>query len=95
LTLWQQFFYFGTDDFPFKFLLKVFQNRFSVWASRSGFGAAIGVAVVRNSCVLCNSAAAAASAILLCFAAESRKSYCNGCMKVANGALAAVFSFWR
>ena len=63
--------------------------------------AAICVAVVRNSIVFCNSvsahasrfqAAVAVSVILLCFAAESRKSYCNGCMKVANGALAADFS---
>ena len=34
-------------------------------------------------------AAAVASVILFCFAAENRKSYCNGCMTVANGALAA------
>ena len=37
------------------------------------------------------SAAAAASVIHLCFASESRESRCNGCMKVANGALAADF----
>ena len=37
-------------------------------------------------------AAAAACGILLSFAAESRKSYCSGCMKVANGALAEDFS---
>ena len=36
-------------------------------------------------------AAAAAGVILLCFAAESRHSYRNGCMRVANGALAADF----
>ena len=36
-------------------------------------------------------AAAAAGIILLCFAAEGRRSHCNGCMKVANGALAADF----
>ena len=36
-------------------------------------------------------AAAAAGRIVLCFAAESRKSHCNGGVKVANGALAAVF----
>ena len=36
-------------------------------------------------------AAAAASVILFCFASEGRKSHCNGCMKVANGALAADF----
>ena len=58
---------------------------------------------MRNSIVFCNSAsadligmslpkflaAAAASVILFCFASESRKSHCNGCVKVANGALAA------
>ena len=33
-------------------------RRFSAWASRSGFGAAICVAVVRNSVVLCNSVSA-------------------------------------
>ena len=37
--------------------------------------------------------AAAASVILLCFASESHESHCNGCMKVANSALAAIFSF--
>ena len=36
--------------------------------------------------------AAAAGIILLCFAAEGRRSHCNGCMKVANGALAADVS---
>ena len=41
-------------------------------------------------------AAVGACVILLCFPAEGRKSHCNGSMKVANGALAAVFSsFWR
>jgi hypothetical protein len=89
-----------------KDLLKLLQNRvFSVWASRSGFGAAISVAAVRNSVVFYNSAfadrtgmaaarflaAAAACVILLGFAAENRKLYCSGCMKVANGALAADF----
>ena len=29
--------------------------------------------------------------MLLCFAAEKCKSYCSGCMKVANGVLAANF----
>ena len=61
--------------------------------------AAICGAVVRNSFVFCNSvsadrsgmAAAAASAILFCFASENCKSHCSGCMKVANGALAADF----
>ena len=60
---------------------------------------------MRHSCAFCNSmfadrsgmavstflAAAAASVILLCFASESRESHCNGCMKVANGPLAADF----
>ena len=86
--------------------------RFSDWASRSGFGVAICVAIVRNS-ILCDSAsadrngmaasrflaAAAACVTLLCFAAEGRKSHCNGCMKVANGALVTLVtdfsSFWR
>ena len=36
-------------------------------------------------------AAAAASVILFCFASEGRKSQSSGCMKVANGALAADF----
>ena len=36
-------------------------------------------------------AAAAACVLLLCFAAERRKSQCNGCLKVANGALGADF----
>ena len=63
---------------------------------------------MRNSFVFCKSvsadrsgmaasrflAAAAACAIQLCFAVESPKSHCHGCMKVANGALATVFSFW-
>ena len=39
--------------------------------------------------------AAAAGVILLCFGAESRKSYCNGCMKVANDDLAPFFPFWH
>ena len=39
-------------------------------------------------------AAALASVILLCSAPESHDSHCNGCMKVANGALAAdLFHF--
>ena len=72
--------------------------------------AAICGAVAHNSIVFGNSvfadcsgmaasrflAAAAASVILFCFASEGRKSHCNGCMKVANGALAAdFFSFWH
>ena len=36
-------------------------------------------------------AAAAAGVILMCFAAENRKSHCNGGVRVANGALAADF----
>ena len=66
--------------------------------------ASICVAVAINSIVLCNSAdrsgmaasrflaAAAAGVIQLCFAAGSRKSYCNGCMTVANCA-APFFQF--
>ena len=60
---------------------------------------------MRNSIAFCNSvsadrngmaastflAAGAASVILLCFASESCESHCNGCVKVANGALAADF----
>ena len=55
-----------------------------------------------NSIVLCNSMtanltgmaasrflAAAAGVLILCFAAESRRSHCNGGVKVANGVLAA------
>ena len=63
---------------------------------------------MRNSIAFCNSVsadrsgmaaspfltAAAASVILVCFACESRESRCNGCMNVAHGALAALFSFW-
>ena len=63
-------------------------RRFSALASRSGFGAAICVAVVHNSLMSCRLvsadcsgmavlrflAAAAACVILLSFAAESRKS---------------------
>ena len=62
---------------------------------------------MRNSLGLCNSvfadrsgmaastflAAAAASVVLLCFASGSRGSHCNGCMKVANDALAADIFF--
>ena len=39
--------------------------------------------------------AAAACAILLCFAAESRKSHCNGSVRRVNGALAANFLIWH
>ena len=84
---------------------------FSASASRSGFGAAVSVAAARSSTVFCNSvpagrsgiavlvlwllAAASAHVILLSFAAKSCRSYCSGCMKVANGALAADFSHFR
>ena len=64
---------------------------------------------MRNSFALCNSvsadrsgmvasrclAAAVASVILLCFASEGHELHCNGCMKVANGALAADFFIWH
>ena len=74
------------------------QNRlFFALSSRSGFGATISDAVARISIVLCNSASAdrivmaasrllravAAFAILLSFAAGSRKSSWSGCMKAA------------
>ena len=36
-------------------------RRFSAWALRSGFGAAICVAIVRNSIVFCNSVSAGRS----------------------------------
>ena len=36
-------------------------------------------------------AAAAACGILLCFAAETCKSYCNGCMTVAFGNISLAF----
>ena len=36
--------------------------------------------------------AVAPAGVILCFAAESRTSYCSGCIKVASGALAAIFS---
>ena len=66
----------------------------SAWASRSGFGAAICVAVLRVSFVCYNLVsadrsgmaasrfltAAAACEILLSFTAEIHKSYCNSCM---------------
>ena len=59
-----------------------------------------------NSIVCCNSvsagrsgmaaskflAAAAAGVVLMCFAAENRKSHCSGGVRVANGTLAAIFS---
>ena len=81
-------------------------RRFAPWASRSGYsGAAICVAALRNSIVFCNSvsadrsgmvasrflAAAGACVILLCFAAENRKSYNSGSMKVSNGAWQQIF----
>ena len=74
------------------------QNRlFVALASRSGFGAAVSEAVARSSIVFCNSVsadrivvaasrllgAAAACVILLCFAAEHRKSYWSGCIQAA------------
>ena len=56
-----------------------------LWFGNSVFADCSGMAASRFL------AAAAASVILFCFASESRKSHCNGCMKVANGALAADF----
>jgi hypothetical protein len=84
------------------FFQKVLQSqnrRFCAWASGSGFGAPICVAVVCNSFVFRNSvsadrsgmmaasrflAAAAVCVILLSFAAWNHKSYCTGWTKVAN-----------
>ena len=71
------------------------QNRlFSALASRSGFGAAIADAVACSSFVVCNSVSADrivngcmnvawCCAILLSFAARSRKSYWSGCIQAA------------
>ena len=77
-----------------------------IWlgASRSGFGASIGVAVLRNSIGFCNSCLqimlewlCQGSSLLrpgakYCGFLQLRFVNCivNGCMKVANGALAAV-----
>ena len=63
---------------------------------------------MHSSIVFCNSVAAdrngmaasrllllaAACVILLRFAAESRKSHCNGSVGRVNGALAAIFLIW-
>ena len=71
---------------------------FSAVASRSGFGAVMSCAAVRSCIVFCSAMSAnrivvaasrflgatAACVILLCFAAEHRQSYWNGCMKVAS-----------
>ena len=70
---------------------------FSALASRGGFGAVFLCAVVRLSIVICKAVSAnrivvaaskflgatAACVILSCFAAEHRKLYWNGCVKVA------------
>ena len=90
------FCHFGIDDFPFKIpLKKVLQNRlFSALASRSGNSFALWNSVSADRSGVAAStflAAAAASVILLCFASECCESHGNGCMKVANGALAADF----
>ena len=81
-------------------------RRFSLWVSRSGFGTAICVAVVfffgafatksadRSGMAVSGFlAAAAASAILLSCAAETRKWHCSGCIRVAHGALAVISLF--
>ena len=44
-----------------------------------------------NSLVFCNAVFEDRSGMLLCFAAESCKSYCNGCMTVLNCALTTFF----
>ena len=64
---------------PLCVILLCLATRASVFADCSGMAASRFLA------------AAAASVILFCFASEGRKSHCNGCMKVANGALAADF----
>ena len=70
--LWQQVFVnFSADDFPlkisFKKIQKVLQSqnrRFCAWASGSGFGAPICVAVVCNSFVFRNSVSADRSGMM-------------------------------
>ena len=101
------FVHFGIDDFFLLKFLSTCASKslfFPLWRRELQIAAICG-AVVRNSIVLGNSvsadrsgmaasrflAAAAASIILVCFASESRKSHCNGCMKVANSGLAAHF----
>ena len=61
MVIWQLlFFHFGAADFPSKIpYLKCFKIvAFPLWRRDPGFGAAICVAVVRNSLVLCNSLSA-------------------------------------
>ena len=76
--------------------LKVLQNRrFSAWSSRSGFGAAICVAIVRTSIVFCNSVSAdrsgmAASRFLA--AAGASVYYCVLQRSVVNRTVVAA---WR
>ena len=92
-------------EIPFK---KCFKIVFlSLWRrDPSGCGAAISDAIARSSIVFCNSVsvdrivmaasrllgAAAASVILLSFAAEDRKSYWNGCIKAAKVNCQQIFS---
>ena len=108
MDLLADFLNFGTSDFPSKNAFKKCFKIVFFWllASRSGFGAAVSDAVVRNSIVFCNSVsedrivvaasrllgAAAACVILLSFAAEDRKSYWNGCMKAATVICQQIFS---
>ena len=85
------------------------QNRlFFALASRSGFGAAVSDAVARNSIVFCNWVtadrigmaasklldAAAAYEILLSFASEDRKSYCE-VWSVQCGVWRVQWEVWR
>ena len=105
--LWQQFFsHFGADDFPSNFLLKMLQNRrFSPLGRRPilelqfvylfclillGFATSclqIAVEWLRQGSSLLQ--------LRLSFAAEIRKSYCSGRIKVANGALAVAAEFFH
>ena len=62
----------------------------------SCYSIALGNSLSADRCGMAASrflAAVGACVILLCFAAESRKSYGSGSMKVANGALAAILFF--
>ena len=108
MDLLADFLHFGASDFPsknpFKKCFKIVF--FSLWASRSGFGATISDAVARSSIVFCNSVSAdrivmaasrllhavAACVILLSFAAGLRKSYWSGCMKAATVICQQIFS---
>ena len=93
--------------FLLKFLLKsASKSSFFHFGVEIRFGAAISDAIARSSIVFRNSVsadrivvaasrllgAAAACVILLSFAAEDRKSYCNGCIKAAKVICQQIFS---